>query len=269
MLLPIIVVYNKEIKELPILNSPFQLKTEIFIYDNSLFPQEVPIIENLTIYYTHDKNNSGVSRAYNQGVMIAKKIDKRAVVLLDQDTFFTKDFLTLYEEKYIEYGEQYIYSPIICNSNSTKIYSPSLLNNFIGKTQSFDEFQFREKYDLNKKSVINSGLMIPISLFEKIGGYKENIKLDFSDIYFIEKYKQIENKIILIDLYINHCISGDEGYNFSKEYTRYKYYCLGAKELQNALNISIWYSPFRRLLRLTLKYKSFVFFKIFFTYFYK
>ena len=45
--------------------------------------------------------------------------------------------------------------------------------------------------------------MIPLEMFKKIGG--------FSDIYFIEKYKELNSKIVLVDVSLIHSISGDEG----------------------------------------------------------
>ena len=80
---------------------------------------------------------------------------------------------------------------------------------------------------------------------------------------FIEKYKELNSKIILVDLYLKHSISGDEGKDFNREYNRFKYYCNSAKEIGKSLKKRVFWSPFRRLLRLSLKYKNLKFLKIF------
>ena len=264
-----IVVYNKKISDLTLLKEIPYKNISIFIYDNSKLPQEVPTFENVNIYYEHDQNNSGVSRAYNQAYKKAKELDKTLLLVLDQDSSFEFTFIEQYMKMYKEYKNEYIYAPIVCDEKKTKIYSPAFLNNFVGKIQSFENFVYKEKYSLESKSVINSGLMIPLEMFEKVGGYNEKLKLDFSDIYFIEKYKELNPKIVLVNVYLKHSISGDEGKDFTREFNRFKYYCSASKEIGNSLNTLVFWSPFRRLIRLTLKYKNIKFIKIFYDYYLK
>ena len=264
-----IVIYNKKISDLTILKKIPNKNIDIFIYDNSKLPQEIPTFENVNIYYEHDENNSGVSRAYNQAYKKAKELDKKLLLVLDQDSSFEFSFIEQYMKMYQVYKSDYIYAPIVCDEKKTKIYSPAFLNNFVGKIQSFENFVYEEIYSLKGKSVINSGLMIPLEMFEKIGGYNEKLRLDFSDIYFIEKYKELNPKIVLVNVYLKHSISGDEGKDFIREFNRFKYYCSASKEIGNSLNTSVFWSPFRRLIRLTLKYKNIKFIKIFYDYYLK
>ena len=72
-----------------------------------------------------------------------------------------------------------------------------------------------------------------------------------------------------MDVYLKHSISGDEGKNFSREFNRFRYYCSASKEIGKSLNTFIFWSPFRRLIRLSLKYKNTKFFKIFCDYYLK
>ena len=265
-----IVIYNKSIKELFLLDSFVEAKRfDIFIYDNSKFPQEVPTFENINIYYEHDKSNSGVSRAYNQAYKKAKQLNKELLLVLDQDSSFEFGFIEQYMKMYQVYKNDYIYVPIVCDEKKTKIYSPAFMNNFVGKVQFFENFIYEERYSLIGKSVINSGLMIPLEIFEKIGGYNEKLKLDFSDVYFIEKYKELNSKIVLVEVYLKHSISGDEGKDFFREYNRYRYYCSASKEIGRSLKTLVFWSPFRRLIRLILKYQNIKFIKIFYDYYIK
>lgn len=264
-----IVIYNKKISDLTILKKIPNKNIDIFIYDNSKLPQEIPTFENVNIYYEHDANNSGVSRAYNQAYKKAKELNKTLLLVLDQDSSFEFSFIEQYMKMYKEYKNDYIYAPIVCDEKKTKIYSPAFLNNFVGKVQSFEKFVYEERYSLVDKSVINSGLMIPLEMFEKIGGYNEKLRLDFSDIYFIEKYKELNSKIVLVNVYLKHSISGDEGKDFFREHNRFRYYCSASKEVGISLDTIVFWSPFRRLIRLTLKYKNTKFIKIFYDYYLK
>ena len=53
-LLVSIVIYNKKISDLTILKKISEENTDIFIYNNSKLPQEVPTFENVNIYYEYD-----------------------------------------------------------------------------------------------------------------------------------------------------------------------------------------------------------------------
>lgn len=270
-ILIIIVVYCKNISSLSLVTDLIKSneQVDIFIYDNSPCAQSIPVIENINFYYEHDEKNSGVSRGYNRGVQKAKELQKEVVLLLDQDTEFILDYIQQYLSCCDKHKDRYIYAPIICDQSMSKIYSPAHMNSFVGKIQVFKNFIFTEKYSLENKSIINSGLMIPLPLFDKIGGFNEKIKLDFSDIYFIEKYKEINLEIILVNVYIKHSISGDEGKEFGRELHRFKYYCNGASQLGKSLSTPIYWSPLRRLIRLIIKYKSLKFISVYYNYFLK
>jgi hypothetical protein len=264
----IIVLYNKKISDLSIMaqnNFIREKNVDTFIYDNSLKPQYITDIEGFNFYYAHDKSNAGVSKAYNIGIKKAKELNKKYVLLLDQDSSILASDLEKYLLLAERYGENYIYAPVMYSKN--KIYSPAYVNHFIGKVQDLSTFIYKEIYSLNQKSLINSGLMIPLKLIDLIGDFNENIKLDFSDFYFIEKYKKINQDIILLDLYVQHSLSGNEGKNYLAEMLRYKYYCNGAKYFNISTNKFRLIPTFRRMFRLIIKYKSLKPINIFINYF--
>lgn len=255
-LLVIFVLYKKKISDLLLIkefngDGPH---IDVFIYDNSPDKQEIPNLENINFYYTHDQHNSGVSKGYNAGIKKAQELNKKCVVLLDHDSNILLTHLSEYISFYHRYHDDYLYAPVMFKGN--KVYSPAHVNNFVGKVICLDEFNYDEVYDIGNKSLINNGLMIPLKLIEKVGFFNENIKLDFSDFYFIEKYKHLSTKVILIDLYIQHDLSGDEGKSYLRELERYKYYCNGSKELNRSLNKMNLIPALRRLLRLMIKYKT-------------
>lgn len=248
-LLIIIVLYNVKINQIEYL---YDLEDfEVLIYDNSNTAQECT-----NYHYFHDSSNPGVSKAYNYGITLAKQLNKKKVLILDQDTKFDKAALDQYERLYAKYGNDYIYAPIIAGND--KIYSPYDELKCRNKFQTSESFAYNERYSLKNKAVINSGLMIPVSLAEKLGGFDENIKLDFSDSYFIEKYKWINEFIILVNIKMEHSLSGDEGINKQKELSRFRFYCSGAnyfyKKTKNKPRLLRML--FFRTFKLIIKYKS-------------
>lgn len=246
-LLVVVVVYKKEIKEL-FINRTSELS--VIVYDNSPLPQKS--LDN--VFYIHDPKNSGVSKAYNEGIKLAKELGKKYVLFLDQDTKFTLDMIEKYEKLTEIYGEDYIYTSVIGKEN--KIYSPFLEKNFRGRPQNKSEFKHLEVYNLDEKSIINSGMLVPLKIIDKIGTFNEKIKLDFSDMFFIDKYKKYKKEIVLVDNFVEHSISGDEGKDKKRELHRFKFYCNGAKELYKCNFKRIIYIVFLRMGKLCLKYKS-------------
>src|SRR5688572_24441325 len=62
----------------------------IFLYDNS---PEAHTLNVGGIIYRHDPENGGVSKAYNEGFLVARDTEKKWLMLLDQDTAPDADFL--------------------------------------------------------------------------------------------------------------------------------------------------------------------------------
>lgn len=249
-ILIVVVLYNKQIDELSYLK---ELKNvSILVYDNSPTSQ----IVTDPFLYVHNPDNVGVSAAYNFGIDIAKKEDFQFIILLDQDTNFNNDTLSKYNYYKVKYGKNTIYAPQIIGNN--KLYSPFVESKYRNIPFKLDEFNYKECFSLENKSLINSGLMIPLDVINKVGKFNEQIKLDFSDTYFIEKYKEKYNSVILMDLQLKHSLSGDEGFNKVKELKRFQYFCEGALEFKKSTNFKkrtnklILY----RTLRLLVKYKT-------------
>ncbi len=254
-LMLIIVIYNTKISDLYLINKKNNnANIDVFIYDNSMQEQIVPEIDGINCYYIHDKKNAGVSKGYNVGIEKAKELNKKYVILLDQDSNISCSDFEKYTLMYNKYGDDYLYTPIMYHKD--KIYSPGCINYFAGKVQDLNKFMYREVYSLEDKSLINSGLLIPLKIIDLIGNFNENIKLDFSDFYFIEKYKKFNTNVILLNLYVKHSLSGDKSNNYLKEMSRYKYYCNGAKYFNISSGNFRLFAVFRRMLRLIVKYKS-------------
>ncbi|WP_299568284.1 glycosyltransferase [uncultured Shewanella sp.] len=266
-----VVVFNKSIVDVDIISELLSSNKdiEVVIYDNStnLNIAENNRLNHKHLMYYHDVNNSGVSQAYNYSFEYAINSKKNAVLILDQDTSFSLSILDEYIKAFNKYGDSYIYAPIVCDKSKSKIYSPATLKNFVGHCSHYKKFNLPLLQELNGISVINSGLLIPINIFEKVGGYNPNIKLDFSDVYFIERYKQNNSKLVLVDVELNHSLSGDEGMNKIAELSRFKFYCEGAAELSICLQKSTLLSVIRRMLRLNVKYLSIMPIFIFFNYY--
>ncbi|MBC7914108.1 MAG: hypothetical protein H7Y07_08295 [Pyrinomonadaceae bacterium] len=239
-----------------------ELDLAISIYDNSpLASENKVVVEGLPIFYYHDSDNPGVSKAYNYGYQQAKKLDFDWVLLMDQDTTLTGFGLMEYIKSIKMYPEILIHAPIL--KSGQLIISPS-------------KYKFRRGFALKniKPGIkrlgeivpLNSGMCIKLSVFESVNGYNEKICLDFSDFDFIRRVSKKIKHFVVMPLVNNHALSSiDETYESSK--IRYIYYCNGAyhSRISRIDPFIFGWVIFLRGLKLSLKFKSFAFFHIFLT----
>lgn len=221
--------------------------------------------EGVKIIYYPDKENSGVSKAYNLGYKYAQKYNKKFVLTLDQDTnlpynFFKNFFLA--EKKYRDDDILLFCSRM---KYKDKLVSPSFFS-YLFKTKEIGQIN-EGIHSLKGLAIINSGLIISVKLFEKVGGYNELIKLDFSDFDFLKRAEKHINNFVLLDNDCQHMLSGEEKPNKEKSLTRFQYYLDGAKEYQKSFmeSIVLFIWVFLRSVNLGFRHKTFSFIFLFFS----
>ena len=205
------------------------LNIDIFIYDNSpsTMLKEELTDKNCNIYYIHDHSNPGVSKAYNEGFKLGKKLNKKWLLLLDQDTEFPEDALLKYCTAVQDYNKNSLFAPILVSENGA-IHSPC---NYFFKSgypmQSVETGLVKCK----KKSILNSGLLINIDTFDQVGGYNEKIKLDFSDFDFFNRYSKIYEYFYIVEIKCIHPLATAEDDDVNRKLKRFESYCESIKHL--------------------------------------
>jgi len=238
-------------------------KMDIVAYDNSPEPsyENKACFENWNIHYIHDRLNPGVSKAYNEGFKIGKELNKKWLLLLDQDTIFPQDALIKYFDAMNSHKNSVLFAPVLIVNN--KIYSPSryyLKRGFHLKSI---------KVGLNtirNKTLLNSGMCISLAAFEKIGGFNEKVKLYFSDLNFIDKYRRHYTGFIVLDTICEHKMFTIENKNGQSQLRRFIYFCEGARNSSNnCVDFCIYFSfAFLRAIKLSITFKKFGFILVFF-----
>ncbi len=268
-ILLIMVIYKEEITSSSTfisLHQRFDLtinKFDLYIYDNSPanFPQinisQIKSPYNIT--YVRDVTNPGVSKGYNKGASHATKLNKRYILLLDQDTKFPPNSLDLYLMNLNRYPNQQLFAPTlssvlgVLSPGKSLLYRSSILSKILNPGVN----------SLKKKSLLNSGLLINLNLFNLVKGYHEKIPLDFSDTYFIEKIKNVIKDFILVELLCSHSLS-TENTKYSSVLLRFKYYCLGAKHYSKISNkFWVYFWCLTRCVKLTFKYQKLSFIEVY------
>jgi GT2 family glycosyltransferase len=267
----VVVLYNTLIEESITLKSLSKslaanhLSLDLMVYDNSEYSKlqtgSTFIFQQFNIHYYHDRLNSGLGKAYNLAAKIALEKHKNWIFLLDQDTNFPIESISEYLDALKGSLQYMLFTPLLKLSNNS-ILSPC-------------KYYFKRGFALTSiatgknsfknRTLINSGMLINLDSFALCGGYNEAIKLDFSDVDFIERFKKNHSEFYLINL---TCLQ-----DFSNNRTeiadlnkRFINFCDGAFQCPKR-NFSDKFQyllvVFLRATTLTLRTKNFIFFKTF------
>jgi GT2 family glycosyltransferase len=156
----------------------------VMIWDNSRDAIVEPKL-SIPLLYRHSKENLGVSGAYNAAMEYALEHGYPWMLLLDQDSEITADFLCAmlrYGRDLQERSEIAAIAPNI--SVRGRIISP--------QRQLFNR---RRVYPAGQSGiasgeafVINSGCLMRAAALHEIGGFSTNFWLDYSDIYVFHQF---------------------------------------------------------------------------------
>lgn len=255
----VLVLYKKDYKETPlfnILNEHDQLSgISVFVYDNGPYPQNLP---DKRITYRHDANNSGVSKAYNEGVKFAIHNNKPWMLLLDQDTSIDLSFFKQLIIFIHAHPASVAFVPILRDHHG--IVSPFRWS--LGKGKRLKSIE--GKLPLGRYRFANSGLVVTCRAFEKAGGYLENIPLDFSDIAFGERLQKVTDHFVVMDSTLIHSFSGSSKSSWEEALARFDFFCCGTFAMGRTFgNAPVYFlRAFLRAVYLTIRYKKFNFLKM-------
>lgn len=251
-ILPIVVVYKEKLEEGNTYKSLLsRLDQSVFVlYDNS--PKPLYHSDDLKdgVIYIHDPMNSGLSKAYNLASQIAAKLHYDWLLLLDQDTNFDFSFYDCLNDALSQNDNVSVFVPVIKYKEG----------------QPFSPFRYRwnrgtgtnvspGKYRLGKLLPVNSGACVKLSAFNDVGGYNENLRLDFSDVDFFMRLSRKNYEFIVLDSLANQSFSNMEK-DSDKIFTRFLSYLKDAKMCTKygiGSRIGFLYAVLRHTLALTIR----------------
>lgn len=237
-------------------------KIDLIIYDNSSHSQDIEIssFPMWNITYIHDESNPGVSKAYNEAAKIALKLSKEWLLLTDQDTQFPKESIL----KYIK---------SVNENNDIKLFVPYLKSNGInfspGKYFFSKGFIWKNplpgRHPFKNKMLLNSGIFVNLIAFNSVQGYNEKVQLYFSDFEFVNKFKKRYSEFYLVNFECKHELSDVIKVDIEAAKKRFYYYCEGGYQSSTSKSkfLQLFITIFLRSIKLSLKYRDFIFLKIF------
>ncbi|SEB94240.1 glycosyltransferase [Terriglobus roseus] len=220
----------------------------VLLWDNSPVPLIDPQLA-FTFQYGWTEQNLGTSGAYNQGIALAIELDIPWMLLLDQDTEVTADFLRgllKYSRALADRPEVGSIVPFI--SSHGQIVSPRRFRSLNRNSPVERTFQGLLRDD---GFAVNSASLMRVSALREIRGYSDDFWLDLSDVYAFQRmYGHGRHIFIAGNLELKHSVGG---MNFHEDMVPERYESFLAAE--NAY-LQIYRSTFENLvqtLRLLLR----------------
>jgi GT2 family glycosyltransferase len=161
-------------------------RISLLIYDNSPEPHEMSTSMSFEAQYIHDAENAGLARAYNAALARARADGSTWLLLLDQDTLLSPEYLAELlnaSDALASVGQVGAIVPKLWAG--TRLYSPDAPFLFQIRQQ-FSDGNFA--VDENVTGMVarpltayNSGAALRVSVLEEIGGFPEDFWLDYLD----------------------------------------------------------------------------------------
>jgi GT2 family glycosyltransferase len=194
-ILSVIVLYNCELAQSKSFASLLEiLKTNpepakyfsLLLYDNSPQPQSHMVSADFPVHYIHDPSNGGLASAYNVALDRAESEEREWLLLLDQDTSLTTEFiLELIETTTNLHAQTQVAAVVPKLRVNGRIDSP--VADFLALVrQQFSPPEPAMNEDLvgiqhQRLSAYNSGSTLRVSALRSAGGFPAEFWLDFLD----------------------------------------------------------------------------------------
>jgi GT2 family glycosyltransferase len=156
--------------------------------------------------YHHAGRNLGTSGAYNYAMELAEREAISWLLLLDQDTSVSAEFLPrILEYSYLLQGKADIGSVVPFIYSHGTLVSPRKLGRFNRISQIPADFNGCCR---QRAYAVNSATLMRVSALREIGGYSDDFWLDLSDVYvFQAMFRKGRYMYVAGDLTLQHLIT--------------------------------------------------------------
>ena len=213
-ILAVVVLYKRSPQESQTIQSLIQVfqrnpelkaSVRVLLWDNSPIP-----VADVSLPFSFDlrsaRRNVGTSGAYNYAMEFAESLQYQWLLLLDQDTTLSDEFLlgmVGYAEKFRDELEIATVVPFIFSHGA--LVSPRRLRSFNRLQQIPLTFSGLYK---DRAYAVNSATLMRVAALRQVGGYNEEFWLDLSDVYVFQAlYRAGKYMYIAGDLRLEHSIA--------------------------------------------------------------
>jgi len=253
-LLLVIIIYKEKLMDSDTYKSLISNYSYIplFVYDNSPVAQHSQDEFKQNVKYVSNTSNVGLSYAYNRAAEYAKENGYEWILLMDQDTLFCENILEIFQTAIHENPYVSIFAPIIFSGKL--LISPSKINIFKSLKKPITGL-----LPLSKYNVINSGMLINIEAMQSVGGYNEEVWLDYSDYEFLKRMRKGGFSFLFVIDGICYQSFSDHIQTPQQKLDRYAIFCRCLQKCErNTLmeDLFFLYQVLKRMISLFFKTKS-------------
>ncbi len=194
----------------------------VLVYDNSpqsqnLTPEGISDPFTASLVYKHDPSNGGLAKAYGQALDLASRSELPWLLLLDQDTTLTADFLSVLLEA-IQANPQ----PQVCAIVPKLIRDGMALSPLVLKHG--QELSVATGIAPGPLTVLNSAACVRVSALMRIGGFPQEYPLDYLDHVVFHRLQRGGDRVQVLPISIEHQLSvrGPKGGPVELSLDRYK-----------------------------------------------
>jgi GT2 family glycosyltransferase len=251
----VMVLYKRSLEEsetFSTLRSLLQKRTDLagaislLLYDNSPVAQEVPVLPIPTQYISNPAN-PGLAAAYSAGLQLAGQETADWLLLLDQDTTLTPEYLEeissgavhlLSDRKIVAIVPKLSDKGVLCSPLYPPTYGPARM---IDRTTAGDSSQ--------RLHAFNSGAVLRVSALKAIGGFPEDFPLDYLDHATFAALQDRGGRLHILNAILEHELSSNVERNrdpnfvqrqtgiLDAEYRFYKQYGSAGDRLRRRLRL--------------------------------
>lgn len=175
----------------------------VIIVDNSATHEVHKRLEEIAKKYSatliKNDENLGIAEALNQGVEYSKQIGAEWLLCFDQDSRIKSDFIDLMRvSANFQPDRNFLLG---CNYIDAKSNRPRIP---VGKLNSRSEV-------VERKTVITSGMLVPMHLLELIGGFRADYFIDSVDHEFCLRARRNNFRVLMtLEIGMSHLIGAHE-----------------------------------------------------------
>lgn len=247
----IIVLYKTKLESCITYNTLIQnikvskLNYELIIYNNTA---SIDITSNSSYTAVNSKKNDRLQGAYNYALNYAKQNNREWLLLLDQDTALTSDYL-LKLQNYLGSDNQAddVVAVVPFLMENSKVLSPHKIQFFNCKRAKVTTAGLQKGH----VTAFNSLSLLKVDFLAKIEGFSSKFPLDMLDYWYYNQIYKNNKKVYVLDTFVNHQLSLSS-YEKNIPLSRHIDLLLAEKELNKELgSIEYLLYKIRLLFRLT------------------
>lgn len=176
----------------------------LLVYDNSPTEHNIPALPIATQYVSNTRN-AGLARAYNTALQLADENNISWLLLLDQDTLLTEEYLAEIHSQ-TDAGDDRFEAIVPKLAEDGVVLSPHLAISF-RHPKPVDV----ATYGISATHIhpYNSGAALRVKALQEMGGFPENFWLDYLDHATFRKLQTNGGRIFVMRAILEHKLSSN------------------------------------------------------------